>query len=481
MNKNYIGVVVKDKNGNLSFEREQISKDYEDLKDRLRSMCDNSNRTLLDLQTAFSSVLRNSKNHYPLCLSYYYNDSYIRGINYPQEITYDEYQEKIRDYDNKLHKMRYYQMTSKEILQFMETELINFKKELKVNYYKECEKFIDAYNFNKTTELIKGRECSVMYSTEDIGWTTYEYSVNDDVKITIDTNFGYGSVSYFFLCMKYKGINILPYTAYINYYNANVVEIMRYTRQYSTCDRDSWNLALKFVVDTANLAKDNADEFINKWIINEVKEMYEGLENFMRNPDTQLQRFIDQKRQSINGFCYMAIDTKWSDLENMYKLYANEMSTVFKAEKITGALSFLEKLKTLTPHFPKIQNYIDGINNLNNQLRPEIEEMMEKIQSDIDRISRELESEDKYLIELKDKISPYAEKLDEILKEKNSEEIKELTQSFKEENPYFAELEEEKDKQESKISTLKSEKQERTKLFNRLENCAGRIESHFAA
>jgi hypothetical protein len=95
MNKNYIGVVVKDENGNLSFEREQISKDYEDLKDRLRSMCDNSNRTLLDLQTAFSSVFRNSKNHYPLCLSYYYNDSYIIGINYPQEITYDEYQEKM--------------------------------------------------------------------------------------------------------------------------------------------------------------------------------------------------------------------------------------------------------------------------------------------------------------------------------------------------------------------------------------------------
>jgi chromosome segregation ATPase len=211
-------------------------------------------------------------------------------------------------------------------------------------------------------------------------------------------------------------------------------------------------------------------------------EMHNGsLENFMCNPDTQLQRFIDQKRQSINGFCYMAIDTKWSDLENMYKLYANEMSTVFKAEKITGALSFLEKLKTLTPHFQQIQNYIDGINNLNNKLRPEIEEMMENIQSDIDRITKELEAEEKYLIELKDKIRPYTENLEEILKGKSAEEIKELTQSFKDENPDFAELDEEKDKQERKISTLKSEKQERTKLFNRLEDCVGRIESHFAA
>lgn len=481
MNKNYIGVVVKDKNGNLSYERELISKDYEDLKDRLRNMCDNSNRTLLDLQTAFSYVFRNSKNHYPLCLSYYYNDSYIRGINYPQEITHDEYQEKIRDYDNKLHKMRYYQMTSKEILQFMETELINFKKELKVNYYKECEKFIDAYNFNKTTELIKERENSVMFSTEDIGWTTYEYPVNDDVKITIKTNFGYGYVSYFFLNMQYKGVNILPYTAYINYYNANVVEIMRYTRQYSTNERDSWNVALNFVVETANLAKNNANEFINKWIINEVKEMYEGLENFIRNPDTQLQRFIDQKRQSINGFCHMVTDTKWSDLENMYKLYADEMSTVFKAEKITGALSFLEKLKTLTPHFPQIQNYIDGINNLNYKLRPEIEKMMEKIQSDIDRITRDLELEEKCLNNLKEKIKPYTDRLDEMLNGKNSDEKKNLEKLFKEENPEYAEFIEKIEDQESKVNALRTDKIGRAKLFYRLEDCIDRIESHIAA
>lgn len=485
MNKNYIGVVVKDNNGNLSYQREQISRDYEDLKARLSIMCNNSNRTLLDLQEEFSRIF-DSYRYYGYCLPFDYCDSWVVGVRTPHKLTYSEYENQIYKKQRELDReLQFEKMLENNIVytkeQYIKREIEEYKKKLKQEYYDVCSRYIDAYNFNKTTELIKGRESSVMYSTEDIGWTPHVYSVNDDVKITIDTNFGYGSVSYFFLSMKYKGINILPYTAYINYYNANVVEIMRYTRQYSTRDRDSWNLALKFVVDTANLAKDNADEFINKWIINEVKEMYEGLENFMRNPDTQLQRFIDQKRQSINGFCYMAIDTKWSDLENMYKLYANEMSTVFKAEKITGALSFLEKLKTLTPHFPQVQNYIDGINNLNNKLRPEIEEMMEKIQSDIDRISREIESEEKYLIELKDKISPYAEKLDEILKGKNSEEIKELTQSFKDENPDFAELEEEKDKQERKISTLKSDKQGRTKLFNRLEDCVGRIESHFAA
>jgi hypothetical protein len=323
-----------------------------------------------------------------------------------------------------------------------------------------------------------------MFSTEDIGWTTYEYPVNKDVVIKVHTNFGYGYVSYFFLNMKYKGVEILPYTAYIYYYNADVVEIMRHTRQYSTYDRDSWNLALNFVVEAANLAKDNPSEFINKWVINEIHEMYSGLVNYMNNPDAELEKFVQRGLYQIkfeNGLWNMSTNVFLGNDEVNYKLYKNEMSTVFKAEKITGALSFLENFKTLTPHFPQIQNYIDGINNLNNKLRLEIEEMMENIQSDIDRITKELEAEEKYLIELKDKIRPYTENLEENLKGKSAEEIKELTQSFKDENPDFAELDEEKDKQERKISTLKSEKQERTKLFNRLEDCVGRIESHFAA
>ena len=485
MNKNYIGVVVKDNNGNLSYQREQISRDYEDLKARLRSMCDNSNRTLLDLQEEFSRIF-DSYRYYGYCLPFDYCDSWVVGVRTPHKLTYSEYENQIYKKQRELDReLQFEKMWENNIVytkeQYIKRKIEEYKKKLKQEYYDVCSRYIDAYNFNKTTELIKGRESSVMYSTEDIGWTPHVYSVNDDVKITIDTNFGYGYVSYFFLSMKYKGINILPYTAYINYYNANVVEIMRYTRQYSTRDRDSWNIALKFVVETANLAKDNADEFINKWIINEVKEMYEGLENFMRNPDTQLQRFIDQKRLSINGFCYMAIDTKWSDLENMYKLYANEMSTVFKAEKITGALSFLEKLKTLTPHFPQIQNYIDGINNLNYKLRPEIEKMMEKIQSDIDRITRDLELEEKCLNNLKEKIKPYTDRLDEMLNGKNSDEKKNLEKLFKEENPEYAEFIEKIENQESKVNALRTDKIGRAKLYNRLEDCINRIESHFAA
>lgn len=485
MNKNYIGVVVKDKNGNLSYQREQISRDYEMLKLNIVNMYNNPNRTLLDMQYEFSRVF-NTWQFFGVCLPYTYNSSYVCGIGTPQTITYDEYQSKIEN-QKKILEDKYLELQNKYNWiggkeDYINKEIEEYKKELKRPYCNDCTRFIDAYNFDKTVKMIKSHTDTVMFSTEDIGWTTYEYPVNKDVVIKVHTNFGYGYVSYFFLNMKYKGVEILPYTAYIYYYNADVVEIMRHTRQYSTYDRDSWNLALNFVVEAANLAKDNPSEFINKWVINEIQEMYSGLVNYMNNPDTELEKFINRGHELKNGLWNMTSRRLTLSVDAAeYKLYKNEMSTVFKAEKITGALSFLEKLKTLTPHFPQIQNYIDGINNLNNKLRPEIEEMMENIQADIDRITKELEAEEKYLIELKDKIRPYAENLDEILKGKNAEEIKELTQSFKDENPDFAELDEEKDKQERKISTLKSDKQGRTKLFNRLEDCVDCIESHFAA
>ena len=101
-----------------------------------------------------------------------------------------------------------------------------------------------------------------MLSTEDIGWTSYEYKANEDVVIFIHTNFGYGNSSYFFLNMRYKGIDILPYTSIVHYYKANIVDLCRHTRQYSM-KRDSWNVAFNLVVEAANMAKNNPEKLLH--------------------------------------------------------------------------------------------------------------------------------------------------------------------------------------------------------------------------
>ena len=238
MNKNYIGVVTRNSNGDLSFRRETLSKDYEDLKKNLVNMCNNPNRTVLDLQSEFSRVF-DTWQYFGLCLPYSYSSSYVEGSGIPKKITYDEYQVQVESKKKELiNEYRTFRNPIYSEEEYVEEELEDYNKNIKNSYYFECARFIDAYNFNKTSNLVKSNSDTVMFSTEDIGWTTYEYPVNDDVVIIVKTNFGYGCASYSFLGMKYKGIEVLPYSAYVNYYKANVVEIMRHTRQYSTYLRD---------------------------------------------------------------------------------------------------------------------------------------------------------------------------------------------------------------------------------------------------
>lgn len=486
MNKNYIGVVAMKENGDLELIREEISKEHEDLKVRLLNMCDNSNHTLLDLQEEFSRTLNEDVIYY-ICMPFEYDRSYVHGVQTPSKLTYDEYQKKIERKRKELSKKHKFRKALVDNIVYTKKEWITkeieevYKKELKYEYYNECERFINAYNFKKTSELIKERESTKMLSTEDIGWMMHKYNVNEDVEITVRTNFGYGFASYFFLGVKYKGIEILPYTAYIYYYNANIVEIKRHTRQYSTSDRESWNLALNFVVETANLAKNNSHEFIDKWILNEVKEMYDGLVNYMHNTDTELKKFIDRKPKLMNGFWNMTTVLSLEKDEVNYKVCRNEMVTVFKAEKITGALSFLGELKKLTPYFPQIQTYINGINEMNITLRSDVEKMIEKIQIDQDRITSELEIEEKNLLELNEKIHPYINELTELLHGKFGDAKKRIENEYIMSNLEYAELKEIREKLICKIGEIRDNRDKRDNLLNRLNTCIGRIESHFAA
>lgn len=481
MNRNYIGVVTRNSNGDLSFRRETLSTDYEDLQKKLENMCNNQNRTVLDLQSEFSRVF-DTWQYFGLCLPYSYSSSYVCGVGIPHTITYDEYQAQVElKKQNLINEYRTFKNPIYSEQEYIDEELEEYNKELKSSYYSECERFINAYNFNKTSNLVKSKADTVMFSTEDIGWTTYEYPVNDDVVIVVKTNFGYGCASYFFLGMRYKGIEVLPYSAYVNYYKANVVEIMRHTRQYSTHDRDSWNVALDFVVKTANLAKNKPEDFVNKFLFNEVKEMYDGLVNYMEDPGTQLDKFIAEKKRTVNGFCYMGSDINWLDLENVYKLYPEEMLTVFKAEKLSGALMFLKKLNELVPFLPQIQNYIDGISNLNIKLRPEVEEMMGNIKVTLERVAENLDAEKRKLSELDEKIKPYLEELNPLLNGKNFSERVVIEKQYEVDNPNYLAIKEIKDAQNETVKRIETEIRKRTNLLERLKICVGCIESHFAA
>ncbi len=473
MNKNHIAVISKKNDGILEFTREKISNIYIDVLNKLKEMLNNPNRTVLDMQQCFSNSFHR-KEYFNLCLQYSYSASYIGGIGYPNLLTYDEYNDMLKKKKDELvNQCSQYEQVEKELL--------NWRNELKFTFLNKCKIYIDACNFSITSSKIKDNPQTIMQSSEVIGWTDYEYKVNEDVIISVATNFGYGYSSYFLLSMKYKGIEILPYSAMIHYYHANIVELRRHTRQYNT-ERDSWNIAFDFVVESANMAKTAPDKFISKFILNEINEMVLGLKNIACHPNTEIRRFLANSNKSlINGICYSVRNISWNEKID-YEVYSKEMDIAFKAEKITGALMFLEKLSELVEILPVIQTSIDEIKLLNNNLTPELEEKIDQIQNVVDKHNKQLEELEESYNTLKKQINVHKECIDKLQSTCNTqEERKQVDQKYNIENPNYQQLCIKSEQLQDKIHELKIHIQKRNNFIESLKECRNRIETYIKA
>lgn len=128
------------------------------------------------------------------------------------------------------------------------------------------------------------------YSHRIAGWNTIPFVLDNDFKISIDTNFGYGGSSYFLLKLIFRDIPIIPYTKLIYYQYVNASSILHYTQNYSV-DFNSWKLCYTFVVNEINdYCKTSKDSFIHKHIVTSLNELMELLEKIMK---TDVFYFVD--------------------------------------------------------------------------------------------------------------------------------------------------------------------------------------------
>ena len=496
VNVHYIAVVSKQSNGVLELTKEEISNDYKDIIDRLDEMVKNPNRTVLDMQQCFVQAFPR-KEFFDICWPRFYDSKYVGGVGYPKIYTYDEYKDLLK---SKRESLDLCYSNDREKYKKIESALEDSKARLKIDFKLWCLRYIHGYNFTQTKSKIKNKSQTIMLSEEKIGWTTYIHKANEDVDISIKTNFGYGWSSYFLLAMSYKGIDILPYSALVKYYYANEVELIRCTRQYNL-DRDSWNVSFDFVVETANMAKMNPQKFINEFIVNEIDEMVLGLKNTMDNPN-EIERFMkrgvngfNNTNENIpNGFCLTVRNISKTEIED-YGVYRDEMVIAYKAEKITGALLFLEKLSKLAEILPTIQGSIDRIKSLNNRLKPELEEKITRIQNSVEELNEQVKKQRKSLEELEgqlkavnEKIKPHTENIKK-LKEgcKDNEEQKKIEEKYSNDNHDYRELcsekeklQQEKEELQNKIYKLNRHIEKRKAFINRLEVCRNNIQEYLS-
>ena len=177
---------------------------------------------------------------------------------------------------------------------------------------------IDAVTFNKTIEEVKAISNVVAYSHCYPGWRTMPWQFNEDITFKIDTNFGYGSASYFYMRVFYKGKQLTPYADLIIYRYALAYQINQYTYSYKL-EYDKWRSVM-----------DDAINFYNAVVYKQENKIFEWIKSHLAK---------------LIGTLSSMIYRNYHYFEN--EIVEDEPFILVKANKIANSTEFIENIKAL--------------------------------------------------------------------------------------------------------------------------------------
>jgi hypothetical protein len=251
--------------------------------------------------------------------------------------------------------------------------------------------FFDSYLIEKTYKRCKNDVSIKAFSHRRVGWTTYEYKLNDILAVEVITNFGYGRSSYFVITLIYQDIKIIPYSRLVLYYYVNVMELLRHTREYSVVDC-SWKLALDFVKDACNDYQDKGSRsFIIKYVINECEKLIELLPNYL------ITNIFNLSENKDGNFFYEKDKFEKIELKGFDLI-------LFRGEKISGAVDFTESINKLNKITPT-KKYIDCIEDCCIKLLPQLSQALSELDIIIPKYENELIIENEFSGMIENKLS----------------------------------------------------------------------------
>lgn len=474
-NIDYIAIIQVDDDNKTNFKRVPIEQDF--LLENLEEILEDKNANVLKMQRIMGAkFLPNNRKVLNFCAPHEYDDRFISKCAYPKAISPGEYSKMIDDeiasapahlWDK--NNRRY--LSQEEIInRVRERFIIKTKRE----YFERARRYIYATNYERAmSEKVSLLSGVKMYSTDTIGWTHFDYLVSDDIAIHLATNFCYGTSAYFRLCLCYKGINVLPYSFLVTYYYASQYELARYTRSYPA-NRDSWDRAFLFVEETANLASRSPAEFIEKWILNEVSMMMKGLREILNSPS----RFIG-KCQKAAG---IPVSERVHRVRNMdltesrqYAILTDEMDIAVKAEKISGAVNFLDNLSKLSEEIIDIKDTIEEIRTLAQSLLPEMSSMLIRIDEHISQLEVEKKKNVDSLTAVQRQLTPHEKRIkrrEENARKENGFCYTDLIrQEYSKKHPIYVELVEKENTLIKEINHLTGEISLRQSFYNEISSC----------
>jgi hypothetical protein len=389
INEDYLLLLV-DNNGNIDIDKIEIVKHFEEEKTKLSELCmtngiDNIDQIISFIRNSLQPKLPNKTFKYCRELDKAYQSVHI-NIEAGITIILDQ---------------RELIFTNQEIAlkEDKDFDLVSRFRELKNDIREKIELWFKVFDIEFAYDKAKKISNVLTYSHRISGWSNPEYKITDNLKQEIKTNFGYGSVSYFFLLFTFKNIQITPLSEWIDYRYSNFSEVIRYTRSYTSripvtdergrlkyyktkIENEYWHYAINFTKDAANLSLTNENEFIEKYVITECEAMVKGLENIYGATEFEL---IDEDQVNI--------EDKGS---NRYRLNLKGFELIgFKTEKIFGALDFISKIIEYNSIIPT-EKYIIRIKTLNKKFIPNVLSAHKEENEELNEVNKDLKT---FLIE----------------------------------------------------------------------------------
>lgn len=473
VNEKYVLALVENSDTTLSVRRMDIPSSEVPIA-KLEAMVDNPNRTVYDMSSYFYSLFSPKVKAFAFCYPSEYNDSYIDSRSVPEEISYADYVKGVKDIEATFNAKHRFSREPLDALKLkLDKEIIEANQSAKKKYLKKASIYIKCQRLSETVNKIKEHEGIKLYSRDVVGYSTYTHKINGDITVELRTNFGFGRAAYFNLAIKYKDIVVLPYSYLVHYYYANMKSLMACTRAYRPL-RESWEASIDFIADFVNQSIYDPRRFVSEYVIKEVEEMMKGLRAIMDNPAEVQSRIKDSCSSEIRLSVIRPFN---KDEFVMMETMADELTTLFKAEKITGALLFVENLRQLQEICGDMSALIDEILSMNKEVKPEISPVLKSVRSTIETFKREKMNLERQ-IKFKENRKLYFDKRKERLQAKMTftEKIAH-DKIFREKNPLYVKLEEEINELNQKVYNLQDWIRKRERVEERLTVCLNRTES----
>lgn len=425
---------------------------------------------------------------YPYCLAHEYTNTYIDDIM-PVRFDANEYRKTLREIINREVNYRLRWLSNSD--RNNREKVIEIEKDVRKRLYPKIKKskeqllsaslaYIYALDYENAIISNKIEQDCIVYSSErhgdgrvknkiGIGYHA-EHKINEDLSVRVETNFCYGSSTYFSVVVSYKGIELLPYSVWVHYYFAGFVHLLKYTRSYIR-ERNSWHMCMDFLETFINSAIDNPEYFIHNEVMREVNGLLEGLQMIFNQSEEDFEKEIKVKERPGDERYIGILGARYANEsdEHEYSITPREVSMIYRMEKISGALRFLDSLRKVKEIYTEVSDAIDTIIEMNQQIYPEIESAIPPVENEIKKLNEELSPRNKRLNVCEISYERLQNKLDRnLLNVSDSEKIKEIKERFDKFNPSYKKLAEEIKLLREEINTLTNKIYKRESVLRRL-------------